>query len=206
MFILQITENSVREITASHEYIYEKSIMDMIKSDMFTYMNEAYKFESGGFQSFSDANAMVRRSALWYVTYDGIREEDYEVFDVSRVMTVSMFREFHGLKMVAFGKNRHYVPHIKPLAKGETKRNMDAAIRKHIKFIVKHGWAEVSGDLEDLFIRYAGYDYVIDPEELYEHHIFSDLKPGMDATHYSRPLSQSNPKLIYKAAYGTIRW
>ena len=141
-----------------------------------------------------------------YVTYDDIREEDYEVFDVSRVMTVSMFREFHGLKMVAFGKNRYYVPQTKPSSESETKRNMDAAIRKHIEFIVRHGWAEVSGDLEDLFRRYAGYDYVIDPEELYEHHIFSDLKPGMDATHYSRPSSQSNPKLIYKAAYGNIRW
>ena len=159
---------------------------------------------------------MLKITEKWYVTYDGIREEDYEVFDIreedyevfdiSRVMTVSMFREFHGLKMVAFGKNRHYVPHTKSLSKGETKRNMDAAIRKHIEFIVRHGWAEVSGDLEDLFQRYAGYNYVIDPEELYEHHIFSDLKPGMDATHYSRPLSQSNPKLIYKAAYGTIRW
>lgn len=59
IIILQVTDNRFRKVSAAKEFINDKSVMDVIKSDVFAYMNTAYKYEDGGFLSFTGEDDKV---------------------------------------------------------------------------------------------------------------------------------------------------
>lgn len=204
MIIININEDTFQDIEASHEYIREKPVFDLLFSDIFNFMNEAYKW-IGGFKSFSGEDDLAKRSYLWYITYDGDSLEDYaNNFDINKIYTISVFRKKYGLKLVGLGNNRF--SNIKdPFERNIKKKEARYAMMKHIQFIVKHGWAEVSGQLENMFNESVSPGYIIDPEFLLENNVFKGITPDIDGLHYYRPLSHSNPEQLHKIAYGNIR-
>lgn len=85
------------------------------------------------------------------------------------------------------------------------RRLANAALVQHIKFSLKRGWAEVSGDPEVYYARIASPSDIIDPYEIEAHKIFKDVHVMPDEFHYKRPLRRGGPMLV-KIAYGTIQW
>ena len=171
--------------------------------DIFEILNTAYD-EIGGFKSFKDMNRFIDDYYLWYITYDGKQPVD-EKLDINKVLAVSVFRQSHGLKMVGMAANRF--PYFSKSSEERTiaKSKAKAAIKEHIKFVAKIGWAEVSDRLETLFESSLPWaKYAITPEELIDNKIFKNISIDIDGMHYYRPLRQDeNP--IRKIAYGTIK-
>lgn len=192
-------------ITASHIFIGNQSEREQIADDVFEFLNTAYD-DIGGFKSFKDVNKFINDSYLWYITYDGTRPENLQDFDISKVYVVSVYRRKNGLKMVGMARRlpQHQYDGDRP-GKQNFLRNVSAATRDHIRFVCDRAWAEVSGKLETAFHRAAGFDYIIDPEELKSHKVFSNIDVAFDAIHYTRPLYPGEEPIM-KIAYGTIRF
>lgn len=209
MVFLQIFENDfsvVEPVYAAHDYIRDKSVMQMLASDMFEYMNTAYMYE-GGFQTFCDEQDFVRRSLVWFVTYDGKVPTDYSEFDINKVYSVSVFRKKFGLKLVGLGINRF--KNIEDIEQRALLRHRaKSAVIRQLKFALNHGWAEVSGRLETQIVEEFGYKYIIFPDELFDNHVFEDaleLEEDVDGLHYRRKMSRNNPQIIKKIAFGALK-
>lgn len=185
---------------ASHIFVREDSLKRKLSSDMFEFMNEAYKW-IGGFKSFTGEDDFVDRSYMWYITYEGQAPNDISTIDVNRVYTVSVFKQKYGLKMVGIGNNRFY-----GLPENERKRlksRAKDAMASHIQFVVKRGWAEVSGACEKLFAYNLSTNWIIDPEDLITIPGFEDIQILPDNLHYSRKLRNGDE--VTKIAYGTMK-
>lgn len=196
--IIRIDNN--RGVFASHIYITDTNIKEQLASDMFEFMNVAYKY-IGGFQSFTGEDDFVDNSYLWYVTYDGKAPSNLQNIDIGRVYTVAVYKQKHGMKLVGIGNNRFIgLPDNERKSRKQRAKN---AIRKQIEFCVKHGWAEVSGSLEKLFDSIVPASYVIEPEELVHSGVFKSIDILPDNLHYSRKLS--NGMEVTKIAYGKLR-
>ena len=192
--ILKVQDN----ITASHVYIRDKNIKEELASDMFEFMNTAYKY-IGGFKSFTGEDDFIDNSYLWYVTYDGHEETP---LDINKVYTVSVFKQKYGLKLVGVGNNRFY--DIVDEEERKTKKLMAAsALDQQLKWAVKTGWMEVSGGLEKKLKSLVSPKYIIEPEVLEELGIFDDIEILPDNLHYSRILKTGLE--VTKIAYGKIR-
>ena len=140
-----IKSSSQKPIMASHLYVNDPGLKNELASDLFEFMNDAYKY-IGGFKSFTGEDDFADRSYLWYITYEGQAPSDMSKIDINKVYTVSVFKQKYGLKMVGIGNNR-----FNGLPDDERKRlkaKAKDAINQHIQFIVKRGWAEVSGACE----------------------------------------------------------
>lgn len=188
-------------ICASHIYVSDESLKHKLASDMFEFMNVAYKY-IGGFRSFTGEDDFADESYLWYITYDGPAPSDLSKIDINRVYTVSVFKQKFGLKMVGIGNNRFIG--LPDDERKERKRKAKNAIREHIKFIAKRGWAEVSEACEKMFESVLPASYIIEPEELVEAGVFKQLDILPDNLHYARRLS--NGMEVVKIAYGHIRY
>lgn len=185
---------------ASHLYVRDDSLKKKLASNLFEFMNDAYKW-IGGFKSFTGEDDFADRSYLWFITYQGQAPEDLSRIDINRVYTVSVFKQKYGLKMVGIGNNR-----FNGLPEDQRKRlksRAKDAMKKHIQFIVKQGWAEVSGACEKLFAYNLSPDWIIDPEDLITVPGFEDIQILPDNLHYSRVFS--NGEEHTKIAYGTMR-
>lgn len=201
---LEVNDDRVTEVVGSHIYMDRNSITDTLASDMFEYMNSAYKYV-GGFKSFTDEDDLQKRSYLWYISYLGEAPENIRDLDFNKIMSVSVFRQKNGLKLVGLGKNR-FSEVEDPTKRKELQEMSISAVREHIKFVVKHGWAEVSGKLEKMFKNTVGPGYIIDPFILQENNIFYNMDIQFDELHYDRPISRSRSDTILenKICYGKI--
>lgn len=200
----EISNSSIRSIFSSHIYVGDKSERELIAEDVFEFLQTAYD-EIGGFKSFKDIRKFIDDSYLWYITYDGQQPKSLEDFDIDKVLVVSVFRNRHGLKMVGMARKLIIPGTGTKSTNVPKKRNISAAIKDHIQFTCRRGWAEVSGKLEDAFQMSVGYDYIIDPDELKIHKIFSNMEIALDGLHYKRPLYKGEEPTM-KIAYGTIKF
>lgn len=195
-----IKPSNQKPIMASHLYVNDPGLKNELASDLFEFMNDAYKY-IGGFKSFTGEDDFADRSYLWYITYEGQAPSDMSKIDINKVYTVSVFKQKYGLKMVGIGNNR-----FNGLPDDERKRlkaKAKDAINQHIQFIVKRGWAEVSGACEKLFSYNLSSTWIIDPEDLQTVPGFEDIEILPDNLHYSRQLG--NGEWHTKIAYGTMR-
>lgn len=192
---------SKQPIIGAHMYVHDLDLKELLASDLFEFMDDAYKY-IGGFQSFTDEDDFAYRSYLWYITYQGqlpTREAD---IDINKVYTVSVYKQKYGLKLVGIGNNRFST--VPEEDRMDLKMNARNALRDHISFAVNHGWAEVSGAVEKMFQLQVPNKYIIDPEDLKQFvPEFEDIEILPDNIHYSRVLSSG--KEVTKVAYGTIR-
>ena len=187
-------------IYASHQLIRDKKIKQMLGSDTFEFMNTAYKY-IGGFHSFDGESDFVDNSYLWYITYDG-ELNNMEDFDISKVYTVSVFKQKYGLKLVGAGNNRFY--HEEDEEARKTKKvRASAALKQQLKWALNHGWIEASGALEALILNNFSHKYIIEPEILKDANVFKDMEIANDNLHYTRKLS--NGMEVYKMAFGKIK-
>ena len=189
-----------QSVTASHQLISDKRIKHMLCSDTFEFMNTAYKY-IGGFHSFDDEDDFVDNSYLWYITYDG-ELNDIKDFDISKVYTVSVFKQKFGLKLVGAGNNRYYEIEDDEARKTKKLQASDA-LKQQLKWALNHGWIEASGALEGLIRHNFSSRYIIEPEVLRDNHVFKDMEIANDNLHYTRKLS--NGMEIYKMAFGNIK-
>lgn len=192
---------STQSITASHMYVKDPKIKRLLSSDLFEFMNEAYKW-IGGFKSFTGEDDFADRSYLWYITYEGPLPENEKDIDINKVYTVSVYKQKYGLKLVGIGNNRF--ENVPKSERMELKSRAKDALSDHIEFAVRKGWAEVSGAAEKMFKLVLSPKWIIDPEDL-KLYIpeYEDIEILPDNIHYSRKLS--NGMEVTKVAYGTIR-
>lgn len=199
MRIVKLPSNE-NTIYASHQMISSGPIKQILSSDMFEFLNTAYKY-IGGFHSFSGEDDFVDNSYLWYVTYDGPLD-NMEDFDINKVYTVSVFKQKYGLKLVGAGNNRFY--NVSDDEQRKTKKVFASdALLQQLKWALNHGWMEVSGSLEKLILANFSKKYIIEPEYLLENGVFKDMEIANDNLHYTRKLS--NGMEVYKMAFGNIR-
>lgn len=188
-------------IQASHMYVNDPKIKKLLSSDVFEFMNNAYKW-IGGFKSFTGEDDFADRSYLWYITYEGPLPEDEKDIDINKVYTVSVYKKKYGLKLVGIGNNRF--EDVPKEDRMELKNKAKDALSEHIKFAVNKGWAEVSGAAEKMFKLVLSPKWIIDPEDLKENiPEFKDIEILPDNIHYSRKLSDGTE--VTKVAYGNIR-
>ena len=188
-------------IVASHMYVKDASIKSLLASDLFEFMNDAYKW-IGGFQSFTGEDDFADRSYLWMITYAGNLPDSEKDIEISKVYTVSVYKQKYGLKLVGIGNNR-FEDLPKP-ERQEYKVRAKNALIQHIKFAMNRGWAEVSGAAEKMFNLAIDSSYIIEPEWLKETvPEFEDIEILPDNLHYSRILS--NGTEVTKIAYGNLR-
>lgn len=187
-------------ICASHQLISDKIIQKQLCSDTFEFLNTAYKY-IGGFHSFDGEEDFLDNSYLWYITYDG-ELNDMSEFDITKVYTVSVFKQKFGLKLVGAGNNRYY--HIKDDEERKTKKlRASDALKQQLKWALNHGWIEASGALEALIRNNFSNVYIIEPEYLKVNRVFKDMEIANDNLHYTRKLS--NGMEVYKMAFGKIK-
>lgn len=190
---------ATQPVIASHMFVQNPKIKQILSSDLFAFMNDAYKW-IGGFRSFDSEEDFADRSYLWYITYEGPLPADENDIDIDKVYTVSVFKQKYGLKLVGIGNNRfNDIP--KPERQEYKAKAADAMIQ-HIQFAAKNGWAEVSGAAEQMFKRALSPRWIIDPEDLLNMQGFKDIEILPDNLHYMRTLS--NGMKVTKIAYGTI--
>lgn len=105
MLVIPKTFTGSRPLNASHISITDKSVISQLITPAWEFMNAAYEFVPGGFQSFDDPVDMLDSSLLWYIVYDGEAPEP-ENIDFGKVYVAIVFKRKFGLKGVAMGKNR----------------------------------------------------------------------------------------------------
>ena len=188
-------------VMASHMYVKDPEIKQLLASDLFQFMNDAYKW-IGGFRSFTGEDDFADRSYLWYITYEGPVPANESEIDINKVYTVSVFKQKYGLKLVGIGNNRF--PDVPKDERTIYKAKAKDAMLQHIQWCVKKGWAEVSGAAEKMFSYALHPRWIIDPEDLKQNvPEFEDIVILPDNLHYSRTLS--NGMEVTKIAYGTMR-
>lgn len=192
---------STTKIYASHSYVTDPKVKKLLSSDLFEFMNSAYKW-IGGFKSFTGEDDFADRSYLWYITYEGPLPKDQKDIDINKVYTVSVYKNKYGLKLVGIGNNRF--ENVPKEDRMELKARAKDALVEHIKFASTKGWAEVSGAAEKMFKLVLPNSAIIDPEDLKTKVAeYKDIEILPDNIHYSRELSDGTE--VTKVAYGNIR-
>lgn len=186
-----------RAITAAHTCIRDADMKTMLSSDIFEFMNEAYKY-IGGFRSFTGEDDFADRSYLWYITSKGpIDVNDLHVHDV---YTVSVFKQKYGLKLVGVGNNRFSF--IQDANERKRKKaEARSALSAQLRWATKVGWIEASGKLDRMIADILPTSAIIEPEDLLD--IFPDIEIMPDGLSYARKLSTGME--VVKRAYGNIR-
>lgn len=188
-------------IQASHLFVSDPKVKRILSSDLFEFLNTAYKW-IGGFKSFDDEEDFVDRSYLWYITYEGPLPSNESDIDINKVYTVSVFKQKYGLKLVGIGNNRF--KNIPKEERMEYKFRAKDALIDQIQFSVKKGWAEVSGSAEAMFKLALSPKCIIDPKDLKTKiPEYKDIEILPDNIHYLRTLRDGTE--VTKVAYGTIR-
>ena len=125
--------------------------------------------------------------------------------EINKVMAISVFKRFRGLKMIGMAINRFPYYGKGTQKRIEVKEKAKAAAREHIRYISALGWAEVSDDVEKIFeksLPWAKYD--IAPEVLINNSVFQDLSMDLDGMHYYRTLHR-NQVTVRIGAYRTLQ-
>ena len=146
---------------------------------------------------FMDTSRYAREEYTWYVNYEGNAIEP----DLSNILTISIFKLDHGLKLVAFASrgNRE-----RGMSFAEWRNKICCSEDNHIKYLLDNniGWAEVSGLLERSFRRLSTINNLINPALLINYRVFENIEIDNDGYHYSRISDQGKKEKMI--AYGRI--
>ena len=146
---------------------------------------------------FMDTARYAREEYTWYANYEGNAIEP----DLSNILTISIFKLDHGLKLVAFASrgNRE-----RGMSFAEWRNKICCSEDNHIKYLLDNniGWAEVSGLLERNFRRLSTINNVINPALLINYRVFEEIEIDNDGYHYSRISDQGKKEKMI--AYGRI--
>ncbi len=196
-------------LNSSHITVTDRDVRDKLKEGAWLFLNAAYKWVPGGFLSFSDEEALLNRSTVWYIIYDG-EAPTPEYIDWQHVYGMTVYRQRFGLKAVAFAKQALPKPGTTPYMNNdgkevvqytmETETNNDSALavdfRKRREDAVKtmmidackRGWCEVSGKPEEILL--ASGATMIPAQRLLDSHVYSrkQLTICEDGYHYIRDI------------------
>ena len=144
---------------------------------------------------YEDFSSYAGSDYVWYVTCEG-----NDADNLNNVFTISVFKRDHGLKLIAMAKRnpRH-----------QEGRDIDeksfSSKYAQIMHLMNSNicWAEVSGDLEKLFVRACTAENLIAASVLADNKIFNDIEIDVDDYHYYRKDS-SGKKTVKKICYGHI--
>lgn len=191
------TEMEMHLTADSHVFVQDESIKEQLSSNIFEFMNEAYRC-IGGFHSFTGEDDYADSLCVWYVTTKGL--VDVNNLDIADIYTVSVFKYEHGLKLVGVGNNRFTFLQNASERKRK-KAEAKSAIKSQIRFASQIGWMEVSGKLDKMVKAILPTSAIIEPEDLFS--IFPDIKIMPDGISYARKLSSGID--VVRRAYGNIR-
>lgn len=193
--------NLRQSVEGAKEFISDIETKQAIGDDTFKFIDEAYDY-LGGFKSFKDKDKFISDSYLWYITYQGSRPSKIVDFDADKVLVVSVYRKSHGLKLVGIARRNIKRPGATHQENQDIQIIANSALAAHLRFMDKHGWAEVSDNLEKWCIRILGYKEVIDPQWLIDNKIFKDIElDHYNDYYYFRPLRKGGP-MLHKIAFG----
>lgn len=160
-------------LNSSHITITDTDVMKALRKGAWMYLSAAYRWVSGGFLSFNDADDMADKSAAWYLVYDGDAPTPDNI-DWQHVYGFTVYRQNHGLKAVAFAKQAlpkpGTVPYLDESGKEITeytmesytrnanavqvdfKKRRESAVKAMMKDACERGWCEVSGRPEEMLL------------------------------------------------------
>ncbi len=146
---------------------------------------------------FTDTERYAGEEYTWYANYEGNAIEP----DFSNVYTISIFKQDHGLKLVAFASRSD---RANGMSFSEWRNKKYCSEDAHIKYLLDNniGWAEVSGLLERSFRRLSTINNVINPALLINYRVFEDIEIDNDGYHYSRISDQGKKEKMI--AYGYL--
>ena len=153
---------------------------------------------------FDDITHYTGSDYTWYVTYEKSETDDMPDIDPNKVLAISILKRDHGMRLIALAECN---PSKDRTQEG---RNLDhkafVAIRAHIMHLMNNNicWAEVSGEIENLFIRACTLSNVLKASVLVESKIYTDIEIDVDDYHYYRK-NNSGKRNVKKIAYGSIQ-
>lgn len=153
---------------------------------------------------FDDITHYTGSDYTWYVTCEKSETDDMPDIDPNKVLAISILKRDHGMRLIALAECN---PSKDRTQEG---RNVDhkafIAIRAHIMHLMNNNicWAEVSGEIENLFIRACTLSNVLKASVLVESKIYTDIEIDVDDYHYYRK-NNSGKRNVKKIAYGSIK-
>ncbi len=140
----------------------------------------------------------------WYMTYEDKSSGKKGKFDTDKVYAISIFKQDHGLKMVALAQRKTSAAEHDESSYGEIRSKCRDAVTMHVMYLIdnKIGWAEISREPEMIFSRVCTMDDIVDPAELIKRKVFKNIEADSDGYHYYR--INDDGKRVSKIVYGHI--
>lgn len=140
----------------------------------------------------------------WYMTYEDKSSGKKGKFDTDKVYAISIFKQDHGLKMVALAQRKTSAAEHDESSYGEIRSKCRDAVTMHVMYLIdnKIGWAEISREPEMIFSRVCTMDDIVDPAELIKRKVFKNIEADSDGYHYYR--INDDGKSVSKIVYGHI--
>ena len=179
---LEVTDTAVREKLCSQIYF---------GSDGMRMSDKEFELLDGAcdgterLKMFTDPKHYVNAKYAWYVTVDADSAKKPE-FDIENVSAISIFKQDHGLKLIAMAGRNHRLIRNTPV-----EDPFDEIC-----------WAELSGLIEREFRLNSTINDVINPAVLVNRKVFKELDVDGDDYHYCRKTAEG--KTVKKIAYGHI--
>lgn len=195
---LEVTDTAVREKLCSQIYF---------GSDGMRMSDKEFELLDGAcdgaerLKMFTDPKRYVNAKYAWYVTVDADSAKKPE-FDIENVSAISIFKQDHGLKLIAMAGRNHRLIRNTPV---EDPFEMHfVGMASHIRHILDDEicWAELSGLIEREFRLNSTINDVINPAVLVNRKVFKELDIDGDDYHYCRKTAEG--KTVKKIAYGHI--
>lgn len=195
---LEVTDTAVREKLCSQIYF---------GSDGMRMSDKEFELLDGAcdgaerLKMFTDPKHYVNAKYAWYVTVDADSAKKPE-FDIENVSAISIFKQDHGLKLIAMAGRNHRLIRNTPV---EDPFEMHfVGMASHIRHILDDEicWAELSGLIEREFRLNSTINDVINPAVLVNRKVFKELDVDGDDYHYCRKTAEG--KTVKKIAYGHI--
>lgn len=195
---LEVTDTDVREKLCSQIYF---------GSDGMRMTDKEFELLDGvcdgaeRLKMFTDPKHYVNAKYAWYVTVDADSAKKSE-FDVENVYAISIFKQDHGLKLIAMAGRNHRLIRNTPVEDPFEIHFIGMA--SHIRHILDDEicWAELSGLIEREFRLNSTINDVINPAVLVNRKVFKELDVDGDDYHYCRKTAEG--KTVKKIAYGHI--
>ena len=140
----------------------------------------------------------------WYVTYEDKSSGKKSKFDAGKVYAISIFKQDHGLKLVALAQRKTSAAENDESSYGEIRSKCRDAVAMHVMYLIdnKIGWAEIGRESEMVFSRVCTMEDVVTPAELIKSKVFKSIEADSDGYHYFR--INDDGKRVSKIVYGNI--
>ena len=142
---------------------------------------------------------------VWYATYEGGPGEQLTANDINRILTISVFKRDHGLKLVALFQRASYYESDETSEQRTYSDKGYVSSYVHIRYLIDNniGWAELGDRLESRFCRVCTMNNVVNPAVLMNYKVFDGIEIDVDDYHYTRKIDGGRKKKR-KIVYGHI--